>query len=161
MQEQLVAKINDQLNKELYSGYIYLGMAACFEEGGLPGFAHWMKCQASEEQEHAMRLFEYLVQRGERVKLTAIEEPRFEYDSALDAFEAGLEHEKYVTGLIDDLYEMALEADDHAAAIFLQWFVTEQVEEEESFTKMRDDLLRLGDCEKGLYMLDRAAAARE
>ncbi|MFO7941930.1 MAG: ferritin [Bacillota bacterium] len=161
MEERLLEKMNDQITKEIYSGYIYLGMAAYFEDAALPGFAHWMKRQGEEELEHAMKIFEYLTERGERVNLGAIEAPRCEYGSALEVFEAGLEHERLVTGLIRDLYELALEVGDHATAIFLQWFVTEQVEEEDSFKTMIDDLQRIDSTGNGLYMLDRSAASRE
>ncbi len=161
MNQELVAQMNDQITKELYSGYIYLGMAAYFEDEGLSGFAHWMKRQAAEESEHAMKIFEFLAERGERVQLGAIEQPRLEYESPLEVFRAGLEHEEYVTGLINDLYETALDKKDHATAIFLQWFVTEQVEEEDSFTRMIEDLQRVGDEGRGLFMMDRGAAARE
>jgi len=157
----LTAKINDQINKELYSGYIYLGMAAYFEGENLPGFAHWMKRQAEEEVEHAMKMFTFLAERGAPITLDAIDGPTTEYDSVLGVFRAGLEHEQYVTGLINDLYESALAEKDHATAIFLQWFVTEQVEEEDSFGSMIEDLERVGDCGKALYMMDRAAASRE
>ncbi|MFP4200035.1 MAG: ferritin [Clostridia bacterium] len=161
METELLEKMNDQITKEIYSGYIYLGMAAHFEEAALPGFAHWMKRQAAEELEHAMKIFEYLTERGQKVVLGPIEAPRSEYGSTLEVFEAGLEHERYVSALIRDLYELALEVGDHATAIFLQWFVTEQVEEEDSFRSMIDDLQRIGTTGNGLYMLDRAAGSRE
>lgn len=128
MQESL----NFQLNRELYSGYLYLAMAAYFEDQDLPGFGNWMRIQAQEELSHAMKFYDYLVQRGSRVELAEIETPEKEWDSPLSVFEQVYEHEKMVTGLINDLVDLAIELKDHATNNFLQWFVAEQVEEEES-----------------------------
>ncbi|MHC5033888.1 MAG: ferritin, partial [Planctomycetota bacterium] len=130
--------LNEQLNAELYSAYLYLSMSAQFEDLGLKGFASWMRCQAQEEVLHAMKFFGHITGRGGRALMQPIEGPQTEWDSPTSIFEHTLEHERKVTGLIGKLVDLAAEEGDHAARAFLQWFVTEQVEEEAS----ADEVLR-------------------
>ncbi|MBD3184807.1 ferritin [Candidatus Poribacteria bacterium] len=153
--------LNDQINAELFSYYIYLSMATCFHAGGWEGMAKWMEAQAKEEMGHAMKIYGHIVERGGRVMLKAIEQPQSDWDSALDAFKAAYEHEKYITGRINDLVDLAAEEDDKPAGIMLQWFVTEQVEEEASVSKIVEWLERIGDSGNGMIMLDVQLGKRE
>jgi len=124
--------INDQINKELYSSYLYLSMAAYFADKNLPGFASWMRKQEGEEREHAMKLYDFLVDRGGRVALKAIAAPEGDWKGALELFKQVAAHEAAVTASIHNLYEVALKEKDYAAQVVLQWFVNEQVEEEKN-----------------------------
>lgn len=124
--------INDQIAHEFYAAYLYLAMAAQFEEQDYAGFAQWMRMQSKEEDEHAMKLFDYLVERGERIELNQIDKPPVEFGSPVAAFRKALEHEQKVTGLINKIYKAAVEAEDYPTQIMLQWFIAEQVEEEDS-----------------------------
>lgn len=160
LDEKMQKSLNYQLNRELYSGYLYLAMAAYFEDQDLPGFGNWMRIQAQEELSHAMRFYDYLVQRGSRVLLDEIETPQKEWDSPLAAFEHVYEHEQMVTGLINDLVDLAIELSDHATNNFLQWFVAEQVEEEESANGVLQKVKMAGESGGGLYMLDQELAQR-
>ncbi len=156
MQEAL----NGQLNAELYSSYLYLSMASYFLSLNMGGFANWMQVQAQEEDMHAMKFYNFINERGGRVVLKAIDGPPTEWDSPLATFEAVLEHEQKVTGLINDLVELALAEHDHATNIFLQWFVTEQVEEEDSANDVIQQIKMIGEAEGGLFMLDRELGQR-
>ncbi len=160
LSEKMLSALNDQINAELYSSYLYLSMAAYFEDKGLPGFAHWMKAQAVEELGHAAKFFEYVHERGGRVHLEQIEKPPTEWNSPEAAFEAVLKHEVHVTGLINKLVDLALEEHDHATNNFLQWFVSEQVEEEASVNEVLQRLKLALEARQGLFMLDRELAAR-
>lgn len=152
--------INEQIKNELYSGYLYLAMAAYAEDQNLPGFAHWMKAQCQEEVEHAMKFFGYIAERGGRVELKAIDEPPVEFDSPTALFEMTLEHEKKVTGLINDLYELALEEKDYPSQVLLQWYIKEQVEEEATASEILESLKMAGAKGQALVMMDRALAHR-
>ena len=152
--------MNEQIKNELYSAYIYLSMSAYFEETNLPGFAQWMRVQAQEEEAHAMKFYHFINERGGRVVLQAIEQPPIEFESPLDVFERTLEHEQLVTGLIHQLYALAIQEQDYASQIFLQWFVTEQVEEEDSATQIIEMLKLIGDKRHALLMLDRELGGR-
>ena len=152
---------NKQINAELYSSYLYLSMAACFESANLPGFAQWMKVQAKEENEHAMKFFEYIVERGGDVKLEAIEKPPEKWDSPLTAFKDAYEHEQKVTRMIHDLVELAAQENDHASRVFLEWFVSEQVEEEANADEIRAKCEMIGNAPGGLLMLDQKLGSRE
>lgn len=152
--------INDQINAELFSAYLYLSMSAYFESEGKPGAANWMKIQAMEEFTHADKFFNYINERGGRVNLTAIDAPQTKWDSYLGAFEAVLEHERKVTALINNLVDISYEEKDHAAKIFLQWFVEEQVEEEASASDIIDQLKMADDHSGSMLMIDRELAAR-
>ena len=158
--EKMQKALDGQLNAELYSSYLYLSMNAYFKTVNLDGFANWMYYQAQEELEHSMKFYDFIIQRGGKVQLTQIEAPPTEWDSPLAVFEATLAHEQKVTGLINDLVEIALEEHDHATNIFLQWFVSEQVEEEESVGGVLEQLKLMGDAKGGLFMIDRELAKR-
>jgi ferritin len=153
-------KLNDQLNAELYSSYLYLSMAAYFESLDLEGFANWMRVQAREELMHAMKFFDFINSRGGKVTLAPIEGPPTEWKSAAEAFEQVYKHEQKVTGLINALASAAVAKSDHATGTFLQWFVNEQVEEEESANRILRNLKLIGSDGTGLLMLDRELAQR-
>ena len=158
--ENMEKALNGQLNAEVYSGYLYLSMAAYFEDEDLAGFANWMRVQAAEELEHGMKFYDYIIRIGASVTLTAIDGPQTEWDSPLAAFEHVLEHEKMVTGLINDLVDLAIEEKDHATNNFLQWFVEEQVEEEENAMELVAKI-KLADGDKRLiYELNKELGAR-
>ncbi len=152
--------LNAQLNAEYYSSYMYLSMAAYFESIDLPGFANWMRVQTQEEEFHALKFFDYLVERAGRVALQAIDAPPTEWSSPLNAFEETLKHEQKVTALINDLLFLARDERDNAAEIFLQWYVTEQVEEEDSVNKILAQLRLIKDKPQGLFMLDKELSQR-
>lgn len=152
--------LNTQVNAEMYSAYLYLSMSAYFQSKSLGGFASWMRVQAQEEMVHAMKLYDFINERGGRVTLELIEAPPTEWDSPLATSEAVYEHEQKVTGLINELVELALEKHDHATNIFLQWFVSEQVEEEDSANDVVEKIKLMGDARGGLFMLDRELGQR-
>ena len=160
MNSKIQDSFNEQLNAELYSSYLYLSMAAYFGSQNLKGMAHWMRMQGEEENIHAMKFFDFINERGGEVILTQIDAPRTEWSSPLDAFGDAYEHECKVTGLINDLVDLALRERDHAANTFLQWFVTEQVEEEAAAQEIRDKLKLIGDSPVALFMIDRELGQR-
>lgn len=153
--------INEQIRDELYSAYLYLSMAAYFENASLPGFGHWMRLQSQEEVEHAMKFYDFVNERGGRVMLHAIDQPPVDFDSPLDIFEMTLEHERKVTAKIHGLYELALEESDYPVQVMLHWFIEEQVEEEDSAGEILETLRMIGDRTQGLLMLDRELGRRE
>jgi len=157
---KMEAALNEQINAEYYSAYLYLSMAAYFDSINLPGFANWMRVQNEEETFHTMKFFDFVVERGNRVKLTAIEAPETEWDSPLAVFEATLAHEQHVTGLINKLVDLALSESDHATNNFLQWFVGEQVEEEATADGILQQLRLMKDAPGGLFMMDRELGQR-
>ncbi len=152
--------LNDQINAELYSSYLYLAMAADFSSRNFNGFAQWMRVQAQEELIHAMKLYDYLIQRGGAVRLAQVDAPATSWDSVLSAFEDAYEHEKYVTGRINSLVDLAEELRDHATRSFLQWFVDEQVEEEATADEVVGKLRMVSDSGNGMLMMDRDLGAR-
>ena len=152
--------LNEQINAELASAYIYLSMAAYFEATNLRGFAGWMKAQAQEEQGHALRIYDYVYDRGGKVTLTAIDGPKTAWSSPLDAFTNAYEHERYITGRINDLVGLARKENDYATETFLQWFVEEQVEEEATADSIVQQLTLIGDSAAGLFMMDRELGSR-
>ena len=158
--EKMEDALNGQLNAELYSAYLYMSMTAYFKAVNLDGFANWMLCQAQEELSHSMKFYDFIISRGGRVELTQVDAPPAEWGSPLAVFEATLEHEQKVTGLINDLVELALEEHDHASNIFLQWFVSEQVEEEENVGGVLEQMKLMGEAKGGLFMMDRELAKR-
>jgi ferritin len=160
MKKRVEKAFNEQINEELFSSYVYLAMAAHFEALNWEGFAGWMKHQAQEEMEHAMRLFNHLTRRGGRVTLKAIGEPPLDFGTPLEAFEKALAHEQHITGTITALYELALEEKDYPAQLELQWFIDEQVEEEENTGRVVELLKMAGDNKGALLMLDRELAKR-
>ena len=159
--KKIETALNDQLNAEMYSSYLYLSMNAYFKSISLDGFANWMYAQAQEELMHAMKFYDFINQRGGRVTLSAIAAPPPAWDSPIAVFEETLKHEQKVTGLINALVETALSENDHATNIFLQWFVSEQVEEEDSVSSVLEQLKLLGEAKGGLFMMDRELAKRQ
>jgi ferritin len=155
LSKRMLSALNDQIQAELASAYLYLSMSAYFENQNLPGFASWMRRQTREEAEHAMRIFDYIADRDGKVTLQAVGEPPAQFKSALDVFEKSLAHERKVTGLINDLYALAVKEDDYASQAMLQWFVTEQVEEEKTVQSIVEQLKRVGASSSALYFLDR------
>ena len=160
LSNKMEAAINQQINAEMYSSYLYLSMATYFESISLGGFSNWMRQQAQEEMFHGMKMFDFVCERGGRVTLKAIDEPPSEWSSVLDVMENVLAHEQKVTGLINDLVNLALDERDHATNIFLQWFVSEQVEEEDTAGGLVDKLKLIGGDANGLFMLDTELATR-
>lgn len=157
--EKIQKAINRQLNRELYSAYLYLSMSAYFESINLKGFANWMRIQAQEEVMHAMKFYNYLFERGGRAIMQDIEAPPAEWESPLAVFEHVYEHEQVVTGLINDLVNLSVSEKDHATYNFLQWYVAEQVEEESSADEVVQKLKLVGD-DSGLFMLDQELGQR-
>lgn len=159
--EKVAKHLNEQLGKELFSSYLYLSMASYFDSIDLTGFASWMKVQAKEELGHAMRIYDFLYERGARVELPALEKPKSEWESPLSAFKAAYEHERFVTESINKLLELAKKEKDYATEQFLQWFIEEQVEEEAQTELVVRKLQRLGDSYIALYMLDKELGSRQ
>ena len=160
MNEKIVALLNQQVNKELYSAYLYLDMANYYIDKDLDGFGNWYTIQAQEERDHAMLFMQYLQDNGERVVLEAIAKPDKEFKDLIDPLNAAAEHERYVTGLIHTIYEAALEAKDYRAMQFLDWFVKEQGEEEKNADSMVKKYQLFGKDAKGLYLLNQELASR-
>jgi len=160
LSEKMVMKLNYQINRELYSAYLYLSMASYADAEGLNGFANWFKIQAKEEEFHAEKMYNYVNQQGRRVVLEAIEQPQTDFTSMVGLFEQTLKHEKVVTSLINGLVKLAREENDYATESFLQWYVTEQVEEEANPAEMIQKLKYIGKDGRGLLMLDKELAAR-
>ena len=152
--------INEQVNKEFYSAYLYLDFSIFYEDLGLDGFANWYKVQAQEERDHAMLMVQYLQNNGERVTLEAVEKPDKELNDKLKVLEYGLEHERYVTSLIHGIYDAAYTVKDFRTMQFLDWFVKEQGEEEKSAEDLIKRMELFGDDAKSLYMLNSELAAR-
>ena len=152
--------MNDQINKELFSSYLYLSMAAYFEDKNLPGFANWMRVQSDEERAHAMKFYDFILERGGRVQLKAIDAPKTDWNSNLEVAEEVAAHEAMVTASINDLYELALQEKDYPAQVLLQWFVTEQVEEENSAAQIVADLKLVEEQGTAVLMLDRQLGER-
>ena len=152
--------MNEQIGNELFSAYQYLSMAAYCESENLPGFAHWMRSQAQEETVHAMKFYDFILERSGRVVLGAIDGPLVEFGSPLEVFQSALEHEKMVTGMINNLYGLAIRENDYASQTFLQWFVTEQVEEEKNAGDVVETLKMIGDGTEALFLLDRELGRR-
>lgn len=158
--KKMLEALNEQMNAEMYSSYLYLAMAAWFKDLNWGGFAKWLEVQSREEMGHAMKLYSFIDERNGRIQLKAIAAPPAEWKGPLDAFKAVLAHEEKVTGLIHGLVKLAADVDDPATSIFLQWFVTEQVEEEANATDIVDKLEKIGDAKQGLFMLDHALGER-
>jgi len=154
-------RLNEQINFELFSAYLYLSMSAHFEAQNLPGFANWMRVQYQEETGHAMKFYKYVLDRNGIVTLKAIAQPATKFKKPLDVFKQVLEHEQKVTSLINKLYELALKGKDYAAQSFLQWFINEQVEEEKNASNIITMLEMIGDSPVSLIMADRQLAARK
>lgn len=156
----MTSALNEQINKEMYSAYLYMSMSAHCSNVGLDGFANWFMVQYQEEMTHAMKIYDYLNEQGEKVILEAIEKPPSEFGTVLEMFEATLKHEQFITRSIHELVDLANEEKDYATQIFLQWFVTEQIEEEGNDNEIIAKLKLVGNEGNGLFMLDREMAAR-
>jgi ferritin len=152
--------INDQIQKELYSSYLYLSMSAYFADRNLSGFAHWMRVQESEEREHAMKLYDFILERGGKVNLKAIDAPKAEWTSTLEVAEEVAAHEAKVTASIYALYETALKEKDYPAQIMLQWFISEQVEEEKNAAEIVENLKLIEKGGTAVYVLDHQLGKR-
>ncbi|HOT00607.1 MAG TPA: ferritin [Acidobacteriota bacterium] len=160
IKDKMLKAINEQINEEYASAYIYLSMSAFFESINLQGFAQWMRVQVREETAHGDKFFKHIVERGGRVALKAIPEPAFEWKSPLDVFQATLKHEQHITACIHKLMDLAHAEKDYAAIGLLQWFVDEQVEEEAHAEEIVQKLTMMGDAKHAIYMLDRELGAR-
>lgn len=158
--KKMTDALNEQITAEFHSAYLYLSMAAYFENLNLPGCAHWMELQYQEELMHAMKMYAYLNDRGGRVLLATVDGPVTEWASPMAAFEAAYEHEQYITSRINALMKLATEENDFAANTFLQWFVNEQVEEEATVNEIVESFRLMGDNKRGLFMLDRELKQR-
>lgn len=150
--------LNNQINSEYFSSYTYLSMSAFCESISMRGFASWLRRQSKEELEHALRLFDYVIDRDGKVALKSIAQPQAKYSSLLKLFQQVLEHEREITGMINKLYEHAVNEGDHATAVELQWFISEQVEEEKSAQDIVDNLKLAGENSSALLILDREMA---
>ncbi|ACF45612.1 MAG: ferritin [Prosthecochloris sp.] len=160
LSKTLQKALNEQIQKEFYSSYLYLSMAAYTESMNLPGFAHWLKLQQKEEMGHAMQLYKYINERGGRVELLAIDQPTSEFKSPTALFEEVLKHEQSITESINKLYEKALKENDYATQVMLQSFISEQVEEEATASEILETLKMAGEKGQALLMLDRQLARR-
>lgn len=158
--KELETAINKQINAEFWSAYLYLSMSAHFSNEGLPGFANWFKVQFQEEQDHAGKFMNYLISKGNKVELAPIEKVETSWDSLLKAFQDTLEHERVVTSLINNLVSLARKENDYATENMLQWFVNEQVEEEETAQAMIDSLKLIGNNGFGIYTMDKELGQR-
>lgn len=154
MNDKIFKALNEQIKHEFYSSYLYLSMASYFENIPLDGFAKWFRKQAKEEHEHGMKIYNYLIDRNLHVDLQAIDKPPVKFKSIDEIFKLALEHEKKVTHLIHHLYELAFQERDHATHVFLQWFITEQVEEEKNATDNLDQIEFIGDDKGALFVID-------
>lgn len=154
LDHNVVKLLNEQVNKEFFSAYLYLDFANFYEAKGLEGFANWYKIQAQEERDHAMLFYQYLHNNNATVELEAIEKPNIAMNSLMDPLKAGLEHEEYVTDLINTIYAAAQKVNDYRTIQFLDWFVKEQGEEETNANNLITKMELFGGDAKGLYMLD-------
>lgn len=160
LKQRMLDALNAQINAEQYSALMYLSMSAYFNDKGLPGFANWMYIQYQEEMTHANKFFNYVVERGGKVELKAIEQVPTAWDGIIDVYEKTLEHEQMVTGLINNLTDIAFEEKDHATQSFLTWYIDEQVEEEANVTEILDTLKLINGQGNGIFMLDREMRSR-
>lgn len=160
LSKKLEEALNAQINAEFWSAYLYLSMAADMSDKGLAGASNWFNVQFKEEQDHAIKIFNYILSRDGKVKLTPISKVATSWNSLLKAFEDTLKHEKEVTAMINNLYELAIAEKDYATQSMLKWFIDEQVEEEDNAKTLIDKLKLIGDNGYGLYELDKELAAR-
>ncbi|MFH1942414.1 MAG: ferritin [bacterium] len=158
--KKMTDALNEQINREMYSAYLYLAMSAYSDFKGLKGFANWFYVQHQEETEHAMRVNYYLQNQGAQVKLKALEQPPTDFGTPVDMFQATLKHEQFITKSINDLADLAVQEKDHATQIFLQWFVSEQIEEESNDNEIIGKLKLAGENGNGLFMIDKDLGTR-
>lgn len=160
IKDSIKSALDEQVKNEIYSAHVYLAMSSWFDIQGLPGFAAWMRAQYEEELVHGLKIFDFINDAGGQATVPAIDEPPVAWDSPLDAFEAAYANEQQVTGMINDLYELAFTERDHATQVMLQWFITEQVEEEKTTSLIVDQLNLVGDDRSALLILDQQLGAR-
>lgn len=158
--EKMEQALNEQVNQEFYSAYLYLAMSSYCNTIGLPGFSHWMRMQYEEENMHVTKMCDYILNQGGALHLKAIQEPEQEFGIPLDVMKKTLEHEQMITGLINKLMDLAVEERDYATQTFLQWYVTEQVEEESNVNDILAPLRMVGEDKGGLMMIDQQLSAR-
>jgi len=158
--KKMIEALNNHLNEEFYSSYLYLSMAAYFENKNLKGFANWFSIQSQEEYGHGIKFYTFINQVGGKVNLKAIKAPKTNWKSIMEVFAETLAHEKHITGLINKLVGQAMQEKDYATNNFLQWFITEQVEEEATVEEIINKLEMIGDAKSGLFMMDRELGAR-
>lgn len=161
MNQKIQDALNKQLNAELYSSYLYLSMSACLEMKNLMGMASWMRLQVREELEHAMKYFNFIHERNGQVTLTQVDAPKTQWDTPLDVFENAYQHEQSISEMIHKIVDLSISENDHAANNFLQWFVTEQVEEEATVLLIVEKLKMIGDSGVAVFMLDAELGHRE
>jgi ferritin len=160
LDSKLQDAINDQVNFEFYSSYLYLSMSSYYSSVSLNGFANWMRIQAQEELVHAMKLYDYIIERGGRATLEQVNKPVTDWNSPIAPFEQAYGHEQIVTSRINELMDLALKCKDHATVSFLKWFIDEQVEEEARASTIVDELKLVKDSPNGLFMINRELAQR-
>ncbi len=160
IKEKMEKALNDQIQEELFSAYLYMSMSANFAAQNLEGFASWMCVQAMEEFTHAQRFYNHILERGGTIELKQIDKPQQKWEKPLDAFEAAFEHEKHITSCIHKLYKLSREIDDYESESMLQWFIDEQVEEEDTASGTVEKLKLIGDHGQGILMLDKELGAR-
>ncbi len=160
LSENLQKAMNEQINKELFSEYIYLSMAAYFYSLDLDGFANWFTIQSKEENDHAMKFYYYVLERGGKVVLDKIEKPQSDFESIQEIFEITLQHEEFISKSINQLMDLSMKENDHASTSFLQWYVDEQVEEEANASKLLNKIKLNKDNQQGIFMLDAELAKR-
>jgi ferritin len=158
--EKIRTAMNEQIKHELESFYIYLSMTAYFHEQNLDGMAHWMRCQAHEEMIHAMKFYDHIIDRAGSVKLLDLKQLKTTWKTPLEAWQDAYEHEKFVTGKINNLIKISREENDYTSEPLLSWFLNEQIEEEKNTDKVARELAMVGDSKEGILMLDRELAAR-
>ena len=158
--KKMTDALNGQIREEIFSAYLYFAMAADYESKDWPGVASWMKVQAQEEMGHALKIYNWINERGGKAVFEAIEKPQESWASALELFEAALKHEQHITACFYDLVKTAREAGDIATEIFLQWFITEQVEEEANAGEIVGKIRKVQDSQNGMYMLDKELGVR-
>lgn len=161
LKERIEAALNKQLQEELFSAYLYMAMSADFEDKNLPGFANWMANQAQEEMLHARKFYKFILDRGGKVKLMALDEPQAEWPSVTAAYEAALNHERHISQCIHDLYALAEEERDYPTRVFLHWFIDEQVEEEATADEWVEKVKRVESDPSGLFAVDQEAGTRQ
>src|SRR6056297_696823 len=160
LSKKMEKALNEQINAELYSAYLYLSMSAYFEGQNFDGFANWLRVQYQEETSHAMKIYDYVHERGGKVTLTGIDSPQTDWKNPVEVFEQVFEHEQHVTSLINNLVNMAIDEKDHATNNMLQWYVAEQVEEEANAEKLLEDVKMISGKGQGMLMLDRELKQR-
>lgn len=161
LNEKVKALLNDQVNKEMYSAYLYLDFSGFMGGKGLGGFATWYKKQAEEEMEHAFKIYDYIHANGEKVELLAIAKPNVALTDELQVLKEGLKHEEYVTSLIHNIYKVAMEEKDYRTMQFMDWFIKEQCEEEENAQELIDKFEKYGKDAAALYELDKSLGKRD